>query len=430
MRLLDHPNLLKLIDVCESARHFSMITEYAAGGELAKYLSEMGTLSPPHAMSLFRQLIYAVEYLHIHCICHGSLRLETILLDEFNNIRIADFGSARWMRSNFPSATSASPFYAAPEVIKGIPYDGRTSDVWSCGVILYALLSGRLPFDDPSGLAVCAKVKSGRYIMPESFPAPFQDVISRLLCPDPHARISIPELKAHPTFSGDFPIGYSLPAPIPLPVLDSPVEPEAGILNLLKHIGYESEDAARAELEAPGHTMAKVFWAMSKRNKNLESLPWPSRQAAVSLAPMDAIDMPPVPAFEVSGRDELDYEPSISDACSFARKVSWIASVAGEEEADEVDCFESLRCDLVRLMAGIQKVLDDVGYEFFHPDPFQILARKAEDRAYLIVRAAYASDETLSVRIRRPMQSRQDFALMSEIERLIVDSSTGVANDP
>ena len=91
------------------------------------------------ALDFFRQLIYGLEYLHTHGICHRDLKPENILLDEYDHIKIADFGFARWMPSNIAETSCGSPHYAAPEVIRGIPYDGRKSDIWSCGVILFAL---------------------------------------------------------------------------------------------------------------------------------------------------------------------------------------------------------------------------------------------------------------------------------------------------
>lgn len=141
MRLLDHPHLLKLIEVCESKRRLYIIIEYAAHGELFDYLVARRSLSVEEGMKIFREIIYGLDYLHVHAICHRDLKPENLLLDEFDHIKIADFGFARWMRANIAETSCGSPHYAAPEVIRGLTYDGRAADVWSCGVILYALLS-------------------------------------------------------------------------------------------------------------------------------------------------------------------------------------------------------------------------------------------------------------------------------------------------
>ena len=148
MRFLDHPHLIKLYQVFESKNHLYMILEYAENGELYSYLVARRFLKPETAMRLFRQLIYAVEFLHTNSICHRDLKPENILLDSNNNIKLCDFGFARWISSSNAAVTSCgSPHYAAPEVIRGHPYDGRCADIWSCGVILYALLAVRI-FND------------------------------------------------------------------------------------------------------------------------------------------------------------------------------------------------------------------------------------------------------------------------------------------
>lgn len=141
MRLVDHPHLLKLHDVLESPRHLYIVLEYASKGELFDYLVEHKCLPEDAAMKFFRQIIYGLEYLHSLGICHRDLKPENILLDENLNIKIADFGFARFVKTNIADTSCGSPHYAAPEVVRGEPYDGRCADIWSCGVILYALLA-------------------------------------------------------------------------------------------------------------------------------------------------------------------------------------------------------------------------------------------------------------------------------------------------
>ena len=141
MRLLDHPHILKLLDVFESERHLHLVLEYAENGELFDYLVRSQSLREDQALDIFRQLIYGLDYLHAHNICHRDLKPENILLDSNMHIKIGDFGFARWMRENIAETSCGSPHYAAPEVIKGNPYDGLAADLWSAGVILYALLA-------------------------------------------------------------------------------------------------------------------------------------------------------------------------------------------------------------------------------------------------------------------------------------------------
>jgi BR serine/threonine kinase len=146
MRLLDHPHILKLLEVCESPGHLYLILEYGAHGELFDYLVARRRLEPKMALRLFREIIYGLDYMHSMGICHRDLKTENLLLDQYDHILIADFGFARWMRTNLAETSCGSPHYTAPEVISGLQYDGRGADVWSAGVILYALLAVRLDF--------------------------------------------------------------------------------------------------------------------------------------------------------------------------------------------------------------------------------------------------------------------------------------------
>lgn len=141
MRLVDHPNILKLIDVLESGRHLYIILEYAEQGELFDYLVSNRFLAEDVAIEFFRQIVIALEYLHKRGICHRDLKPENILLDSCARIKIADFGFARWVKSSLTETSCGSPHYAAPEIIRGQPYDGKIADIWSLGVILYALLA-------------------------------------------------------------------------------------------------------------------------------------------------------------------------------------------------------------------------------------------------------------------------------------------------
>lgn len=141
MRILDHPYLLNLIDVYETETHLFLVLEYAEHGELYDYLAEMGSIGAQLALKFFRQMIYGLEFLHSHSICHRDLKPENVLLDSNNNVKIGDFGFARWMKTRTTDTSCGSPHYAAPEVIQGIPYDGRAADVWSIGVVFYVLLT-------------------------------------------------------------------------------------------------------------------------------------------------------------------------------------------------------------------------------------------------------------------------------------------------
>jgi BR serine/threonine kinase len=138
MRLLDHPGVLPLRDVFESDGHIFIVEGYAAHGSL---YDTIHSISPTSAFSFFRQIVYSLEYLHSQGICHRDLKPENILLNTEDQIWLADFGFACWMPNNLASSSCGSPLYSAPEIIRGLPYDGRMADIWSAGVILFAMLT-------------------------------------------------------------------------------------------------------------------------------------------------------------------------------------------------------------------------------------------------------------------------------------------------
>ncbi|KAF9085590.1 Protein kinase [Mortierella sp. AD031] len=148
LKLLRHPHIIKLYEVISTPTSIYMVIEYA-GGELFNYIVDNTRLSEEEARRFFQQIVCAIEYCHRHKIVHRDLKPENLLLDPSMNVKIADFGLSNIMTDgDFLKTSCGSPNYAAPEVISGKLYAGPEVDVWSCGVILYVMLCGRLPFDD------------------------------------------------------------------------------------------------------------------------------------------------------------------------------------------------------------------------------------------------------------------------------------------
>ena len=169
MKLIEHPNIMRLYDVWETSTELYLILEYVEGGELFDYICENGRLSTSEALGYFQQIVSAVDYCHHFNIAHRDLKPENLLLDGNKNIKVADFGMAAWQKSNSNGllrTACGSPHYAAPEVIAGTPYNGSASDIWSCGIILFALLAGRLPFDDDDLATLLEKVKIAKFEFP------------------------------------------------------------------------------------------------------------------------------------------------------------------------------------------------------------------------------------------------------------------------
>ncbi|KAL9936251.1 hypothetical protein V8E36_005093 [Tilletia maclaganii] len=205
MKLIEHPNLIGLWDVYETSTELYLVMEYVAGGELFDHLVARGKLSSSEARSYFRQIIYGLDYCHRFNICHRDLKPENLLLDsKKRTVKLADFGMAALQPTEKMLETSCgSPHYASPEIVSGKSYKGSASDIWSCGIILFALLCGRLPFDDPNLAELLKKVRSGKFHMPEEVEPSAKGLIWRMLEVDPARRITMPDILRHPWFTND-----------------------------------------------------------------------------------------------------------------------------------------------------------------------------------------------------------------------------------
>ncbi|RKF61940.1 Sucrose non-fermenting protein kinase 1 [Erysiphe neolycopersici] len=195
LQLLRHPHIIKLYTVIKSQVEIIMVLEYA-GGELFDYIVQHGKMKEDEARRFFQQIICAVEYCHRHKIVHRDLKPENLLLDEYLNVKIADFGLSNIMTDgNFLKTSCGSPNYAAPEVINGKLYAGPEVDVWSCGVILYVLLVGRLPFDDEHIPSLFAKIAKGNYVVPNYMSSGAAALIKKMLAVNPVHRATIEEIR-------------------------------------------------------------------------------------------------------------------------------------------------------------------------------------------------------------------------------------------
>ncbi|KAF2859668.1 Pkinase-domain-containing protein [Piedraia hortae CBS 480.64] len=203
MKLLEHPNIVKLYDVWENHNELYIIMEYVEGGELFHYIDRRGGLSEEESAYVMLQIVSALLYCHRHLICHRDLKPENILLDQRNSrVKLIDFGMAALQPEGRKLTTPCgSPHYAAPEVISARPYDGTKADVWSCGVILYVMLTGFTPFNYSEGgnfRSLFRDIMHARYQMPPYLSNEARDLISRIFVPDPSRRITMDEVWDHP----------------------------------------------------------------------------------------------------------------------------------------------------------------------------------------------------------------------------------------
>ncbi|XP_050994841.1 5'-AMP-activated protein kinase catalytic subunit alpha-2 [Labeo rohita] len=211
LKLFRHPHIIKLYQVISTPTDFFMVMEYVSGGELFDYICKHGRVEDTEARRLFQQIISAVDYCHRHMVVHRDLKPENVLLDGNMNAKIADFGLSNMMSDGeFLRTSCGSPNYAAPEVISGRLYAGPEVDIWSCGVILYALLCGTLPFDDEHVPTLFKKIRGGVFYIPEYLNRSVASLLMLMLQVDPLKRATIKDIREHEWFKQDLP-GYLFP---------------------------------------------------------------------------------------------------------------------------------------------------------------------------------------------------------------------------
>ncbi|KAJ3398461.1 MAP microtubule affinity-regulating kinase 1 [Chytriomyces hyalinus] len=237
LKLLHHPHIVKVHDVIETEAFIYIIMEYAVGGELFDYIVANKRVKEREARSFFRMVLSAVDY------CHKA---KNLLLDSQKTIKIIDFGFGNNFKLDSQLDTfCGSPFYAAPEMILGKKYTGPEVDVWSLGVVLFALLCGHLPFDDDNMKELYKKIASGIYRCPEYVSPNAKHLIHRLIQVDPRHRATMSEVLAHPWVND----GYDSHPPNYLPVrprLNGPHELSQDIIKRLTAFGYLEDDIRQA----------------------------------------------------------------------------------------------------------------------------------------------------------------------------------------
>uniref|UniRef100_W5KAY2 non-specific serine/threonine protein kinase n=1 Tax=Astyanax mexicanus TaxID=7994 RepID=W5KAY2_ASTMX len=195
MKILNHPNIVKLFEVIETDKTLYLIMEYASGGEVFDYLVAHGRMKEKEARAKFRQIVSAVQYCHQKRIVHRDLKAENLLLDADMNIKIADFGfSNEFTIGSKLDTFCGSPPYAAPELFQGKKYDGPEVDVWSLGVILYTLVSGSLPFDGQNLKELRERVLRGKYRIPFYMSTDCENLLKKLLVLNPGKRGSLEQI--------------------------------------------------------------------------------------------------------------------------------------------------------------------------------------------------------------------------------------------
>ncbi|KAF0923148.1 hypothetical protein E2562_003364 [Oryza meyeriana var. granulata] len=208
LKLLKHPHVVRLHEVAASKTKIYMVLEFVNGGELFERIAIKGKLSEKEGRRLFQQLIDGVSYCHDRGVYHRDLKPENVLVDQKGNIKISDFGLSALPQhlgnDGLLHTTCGSPNYIAPEVLQNRGYDGSLSDIWSCGVILYVMLIGYLPFDDRNIVVLYQKIFKGDTQIPKWLSPSAQYLLQRILEPNPMKRIDMAGIKSHEWFQKDY----------------------------------------------------------------------------------------------------------------------------------------------------------------------------------------------------------------------------------
>lgn len=291
LKLFRHPHIIKLYQVISTPTDIFMVMEFVSGGELFDYIVKHGKLKEPEARRFFQQIVSGVDYCHRHMIVHRDLKPENLLLDKFLNVKIADFGLSNMMTDGeFLRTSCGSPNYAAPEVISGKLYAGPEVDIWSCGVILYALLCGTLPFDDEHVPTLFRKIKSGIYHVPDHLNKQVVDLLNRMLTVDPLKRATVKEIREHEWFQVELP-EYLFP---PESEMDASIVDTEAVLEVCEKCGVTEHEVQDALLSGDPQDQIVIAYNLIIDNKRFSD-----EQARMSIRDFYLASSPPAENFMV-----------------------------------------------------------------------------------------------------------------------------------
>ncbi|KAG7610827.1 NAF/FISL domain [Arabidopsis suecica] len=202
MKIVRHPNIVRLYEVLASPSKIYIVLEFVTGGELFDRIVHKGRLEESESRKYFQQLVDAVAHCHCKGVYHRDLKPENLLLDTNGNLKVSDFGLSALPQEGVEllRTTCGTPNYVAPEVLSGQGYDGSAADIWSCGVILFVILAGYLPFSETDLPGLYRKINAAEFSCPPWFSAEVKFLIHRILDPNPKTRIQIQGIKKDPWF--------------------------------------------------------------------------------------------------------------------------------------------------------------------------------------------------------------------------------------
>ncbi len=270
LKKLRHKNIIQLYDIMESKRNLYFVMEYCKNGELFDYIVSKKRLKEQEACRFFQQIINGVEYLHNQGIIHRDLKPENLLLDDKFQIKISDFGlSTFFSKNNYLQTACGTPSYAPPEMLEGHEYNGEATDVWSCGIILYAMLCGTLPFSESQEEIIVKKIKSHDYVIPNYLSKDAKDLLNHILIINPKERYNIKQIQGHPWFN------LIKPHMVPGINLEEDIIPvDDKILEMVKNYGFDPVECKELLLKNKFCSLTTIYYLCLKKyiNENGKSI--------------------------------------------------------------------------------------------------------------------------------------------------------------
>uniref|UniRef100_A0A670JSX2 Serine/threonine-protein kinase MARK2 n=1 Tax=Podarcis muralis TaxID=64176 RepID=A0A670JSX2_PODMU len=321
MKVLNHPNIVKLFEVIETEKTLYLVMEYASGGEVFDYLVAHGRMKEKEARAKFRQIVSAVQYCHQKFIVHRDLKAENLLLDADMNIKIADFGfSNEFTFGNKLDTFCGSPPYAAPELFQGKKYDGPEVDVWSLGVILYTLVSGSLPFDGQNLKELRERVLRGKYRIPFYMSTDCENLLKKFLILNPSKRGTLEQIMKDRWMNVGHEDDELKPYVEPLPDYKDPRRTE-----LMISMGYTREEIQDSLVSQKYNEVMATYLLLGYKNSELDNdsitlKPRTQPELANSTAPSPSHKVQRSVSANPKQRRLSDQVPTIPTSSSYSKK--------------------------------------------------------------------------------------------------------------
>ncbi|XP_051050507.1 sperm motility kinase X-like [Phodopus roborovskii] len=238
IKSLDHPNIIKLFHIIETREHTYMVMEHAAGGDLVSHIEEVGCLQEEETQRIFTQMVFAVNYCHENSIAHRDIKPDNILLDGKGSVKLCDFGLAIKVTSGQRFKGFCGTLeYCAPEIFTGVEYDAQANDIWSMGVVLYTMVTGRFPFEAKTYSQMKEKMLHPEYSIPSMLSQSIVNLIVQLFTVDPEQRPKICDIMQHQWLKGSEDLSKLESSLEP-----RPINPAPGIMVAMWAMGYNTKD--------------------------------------------------------------------------------------------------------------------------------------------------------------------------------------------